>query len=106
MSFIVTGLEIPRDCPACKLAHWNCRNEFTGCNAVPNKRYALTSEPGYAQTDCRPDWCPLRPISEEHGRLIDADELKVMVPSIEDEYKYVHKLIDQAPTVFEREWQE
>lgn len=23
----------------------------------------------------RPDWCPLRPLPEKHGRLIDADEL-------------------------------
>jgi len=33
------------------------------------------------------------------GRLIDADALKEKVPSVEDEYQYVHKLIDEAPTV-------
>ena len=32
-------------------------------------------------------------------RLIDADELKVQIPTIEDEYKYVHQIIDNAPTV-------
>ena len=24
----------------------------------------------------RPDWCPLRPLPEKHGRLIDADVLE------------------------------
>ena len=32
-------------------------------------------------------------------RLIDADALKAIMPTIEDEYKYAHKLIDDAPTV-------
>jgi len=33
-------------------------------------------------------------------RLIDADALKQMLPApIEDEYKYVHKIIDNAPTI-------
>ena len=32
-------------------------------------------------------------------RLIDADVLKAEMPTVEDEYKYAHKLIDDAPTV-------
>lgn len=33
-------------------------------------------------------------------RLIDANALKQMLPApIEDEYKYVHKIIDNAPTI-------
>lgn len=37
-------------------------------------------------------------------RLIDADDLKARIPTIEDEYKYVHKLIDNAPTVEMPNW--
>ena len=32
-------------------------------------------------------------------RLIDADALKAEMPTVEDEYKYAHKLIDDAQTV-------
>lgn len=46
-------------------------------------------------------WCPLRPLPKGHGRLIDADELKILIPTIETEYKYVHSLIDEAPTIIE-----
>ena len=36
-------------------------------------------------------------------RLIDANALLDQIPTIEDEYKYVRKLIDDAPTV-EQKW--
>lgn len=32
-------------------------------------------------------------------RLIDADELKVNMPTVEDEYRNAHKLIDEAETI-------
>lgn len=32
-------------------------------------------------------------------RLIDANALLAQIPTIEDEYKYVRKLIDDAPAV-------
>lgn len=35
-------------------------------------------------------------------RLIDADELLEEIPTIEDEYKHVRELINQAPTIEER----
>ena len=41
------------------------------------------------------------PLLKGHGRLIDADELKILIPAIETEYKYVHRLIDEAPTIIE-----
>lgn len=43
------------------------------------------------------------PLPEGHGRLIDADELKILIPAIETEYKYVHRLIDEAPTIIDAE---
>lgn len=38
-----------------------------------------------------------------HGRLIDADEYKKWLPSIENEYKYARKLLDSMPTIIEAE---
>ena len=41
-------------------------------------------------------------LPEEHGDLIDRDELKLQLPTpIEDEYKIVHRIVDNAPTVIE-----
>jgi hypothetical protein len=38
-----------------------------------------------------------------HGRLIDADALKVRMPTIGDEYLYAREMIDEAPTIIEAE---
>ncbi len=43
------------------------------------------------------------PLPENHGRLIDADELEWMVPNIEDEYEHCHRIIRDAPTIIEAE---
>lgn len=42
-------------------------------------------------------------VSTPHGRLIDADELKCGIPTIEDEYKHCHRILDSAPTIIEAE---
>lgn len=41
-----------------------------------------------------------------HGRLIDADALKVMMPTIGDEYLYAREMIEEAPTIIEEEAEE
>lgn len=38
-----------------------------------------------------------------HGRLIDADALKIMMPTIGDEYLYAREMIEEAPTIIEAE---
>lgn len=42
----------------------------------------------------------------QHGRLIDADALKVMMPTIGDEYLYAREMIEEAPTIIEEEDEE
>lgn len=69
MSVIVKGMEMPRDCPACSLSYWANHSTFLGCRAVPGKRYAMQEEQ-YRESDTPPDWCPIRPLPEKHGRLI------------------------------------
>lgn len=68
----VKDMKMPKDCPMCPMAHWNAFNMISGCEAVPGKKYAIR-DPEYANSDTRPDWCPLVNIPP-HGDLIDRDE--------------------------------
>lgn len=107
MSILIKGMEMPRDCPMCPLSHWNRLDEFTGCEVVNGKRFAVTTDEGYAQSDTRPIWCPLVEIPP-HGRLIDADETKRVLGDYFEKVKvsrrYAESLVDNAiPTVIESE---
>ena len=73
MSVLIKDMELPKDCPYCKMAYYNASDEFTGCAVVPNKRYAMHNDAVYAKSTQRPDWCPFIEIPKPHGRLIDAD---------------------------------
>lgn len=75
MGVYVKGMDMPKDCPMCPMAHYNKLDEFTGCEIVPGKKYEMM-RPEYANSDCRPDWCPLVEVPTPHGRLIDADALE------------------------------
>ena len=96
MSVLIKGMELPKDCPYCKMAYYNASDEFTGCAVVPDKRYAMHNDAVYAKSTQRPDWCPLVEIPA-HGRLIDADALK-------EEYLMENLyMVDDAPTIIEAE---
>lgn len=73
---LIRGMEMPRDCPMCKLAHFNKLDEFTGCDAVPGKRYVPHSDGQFWNSSKRPSWCPLLPLPAGHGRLGDLDKLE------------------------------
>ena len=93
MSILIKGMEMPKDCPYCPLAHWNFKNEFTGCEIV--KKYFSTEE---MYADGKPDFCPLVEIPP-HGRLIDADALEAQC---DDPYWCVWLTdIKDAPTIIE-----
>ena len=64
MSVLIKDMEMPEDCPYCKMAYYNSSDEFTGCAAVPGKRYAMHNDAVYAKSTQRPDWCPLIEIPE------------------------------------------
>ena len=66
MSVIVKGMEMPNACCYCPCS------DSAGC-AVTGR--VMTTE-GMAGQLGDIDDCPLRPLSEKHGRLIDADSLK------------------------------
>ena len=63
MSVIVKGMEMPDTCEECQLmADGWC--------------YGMKNQPGTIYFHARPDWCPLHPLPEKHGRLIDDSQLR------------------------------
>lgn len=63
----VKNMQMPKGCPYCPMAHWTSgTDEFTGCDVVPGKRYAVTNDKTYAESPAasRPDWCPLEEVPE------------------------------------------
>lgn len=82
MSVLIRGAEMPQDCPMCPMAHFDAAGLFRGCEIVPGKKHAM-QDPLYAQSNCRPGWCPLIEIPA-HGRLIDADALNYTMLYKED----------------------
>jgi len=117
MSVLIKDMELPKDCPYCKMAHYNASDEFTGCAVIPGKRYAMHNDAVYAKSTQRPDWCPLTEISEPHGDLIDRDALNIGEYEREDDdtgtleislgglLEVYHK-VKEAPAIIAREYGE
>ncbi len=75
MSFIVTGFDIPKNC-------WGCPFPCMGEKTDPKGG--------------RPGHCPLRPLPEKHGDLIDRDA----VPRFGNRKGLVHSLdLDAMPVI-------
>ena len=90
MSVIVRGMEMPDRCFVCPMY----RN---GNKVVNTCCYCAVSSVEVDQFKTwRPSDCPLLPLPEKHGRLIDADE-KIKVQIYDDQYedyKMVEMTID------------
>lgn len=74
MSVIVKGMEMPDTCEECRISievgsDMHCPL-FAG--DIP-RDFGRKADCGF---ECRPDWCPLHPLPEKHGRLIDGDALR------------------------------
>lgn len=83
MSVLIRGMELPKGCHFCPMAHWTSgTDEFSGCEVVPGKKHTMFEDEAYANspTASRPDWCPLHAL-HPHGRLIDADALLDIIKS-------------------------
>ena len=88
-------MEMPTSCDDCRL------NNGISCYAVPE----YTEDGVVGRTDDRPDWCPLVHV-QPHGRLIDADALKVSLAFAEKTAEWavpalraVLMVIDEMPTI-------
>lgn len=104
MSVIVKGMEMPNACCYCPCS------DSAGC-AVTGR--AMTTEEMAGQLGDI-DNCPLRPLPEKHGRLIDADDMeRFMSDTVQGDirqYPYsdtlwdmAFKWIDSRPTIVEAE---
>lgn len=86
MSVVVMGVEMPKDCDSCWLPERIC-NLWLATDL--NKRHS---------------GCPIRPLPEKHGRLIDGDEVKTAFPCGESvRTECVRATIDNMPTIVEAE---
>lgn len=102
MSVVVLGMEMPENCHVCGLC-------FGGlCFAIPPEVDVMCPD------EDRPDWCPLRPLPEKHGRLIDVDAMeRLMSDTVQGDirgYPYsdtlwdmAFKWLDHQPTIVEAE---
>lgn len=68
MSVIVKGMEMPTSCASCRMAVCFADTGKAKCYATLSY---IDPERGKRSYDC-----PLRPLPEKHGRLIDADILE------------------------------
>lgn len=90
---LIRGMEMPTnvfDCPLNSFGICNLAQDETHCNCIE---------------DSRPEWCPLLPLPEKHGRLIDADALNDVLIKLADN-KYSPKVFaswltyeENAPTI-------
>lgn len=110
MSVVVLGMEMPECCQDCEghlVGEWNEYDEM--CDTCIFVLSEHPWEPEHKEIDgidtskSIPDWCPLRPLPEKHGRLIDADEL-------EDVFYRFHSqsvgYVQDAETIVEAEGKE
>ena len=112
MSVVVIGMEMPKKCEDCEIE--TCDENYYGDEF--NHRCSLLYK-GYTsrcRNAGRPNWCPLRPLPEKHGRLIDVDAMeRVMSDTVQGDirgYPYSDTLWDMAfewldhqPTIVEAE---
>lgn len=106
---LIRGMEMPKDCPHCEFAAIGyaspmssdctlyCRavDKFKDCatEILKDKPYEVISH-----YNDRPDWCPLVPLPEGHGRLGDLDALMKNIGDVS--YKgAVRRVLMSAPTI-------
>ena len=60
---LIRGMEMPKTCGVCPLFS----DDFND--------YCMAARSIFLSSSIKPDWCPLVPLPEGHGRLIDETEL-------------------------------
>lgn len=121
MSIIVLGMEMPECCQDCEghlVGEWNEYDEM--CDTCIFVLSEHPWEPKHKEIDgidtskSIPDWCPIRPLPNVHGDLIDRDATRGSIKpwSPEDERnactfdtvkKLLKTMLDHAPTIVEAE---
>lgn len=111
MSVVIKGMKYPESCAECAL--WMYDDQGAMC---PFKEHKYISDGDWqppSDTE-KGEWCPLAPMPEKHGRLIDADDMeRFMSDTVQGDirqYPYsdtlwdmAFKWIDSRPTIVEAE---
>lgn len=115
MSVIVLGMEMPKNCKQCLfsryiLGEYFCRTTTT-LDEDGEEMWESVGRFGFMR---RLDCCPLRPLPEKHGRLIDADAMERVMsetvqgdirgyPYSDTQWEMAFRWIDHQPTIAESE---
>ena len=94
MSVIVKGMEMPKSCASCRMAVCFADTGRAKCYATLSY---IDPERGKRSYDC-----PLCPLPEKHGRLIDADRFDDSL-GIEDSDIDMHFRLMECETIVEAE---
>lgn len=73
MGVYIPSMKMPDTCEECQVSCEVGSDLYCQVTDEGNKWGWKKSENGF---EARPDWCPLRPLPEKHGRLGDLDEIK------------------------------
>lgn len=85
---LIRGMEIPQWCSAC------------ACNSMHYCQVLKRDVSEFLMTNKFPENCPLVPLPEKHGRLIDADALikRIDEACIDDSW-WIESRIDEMQTI-------
>lgn len=99
MSLVILGMEMPK---ACIQGDWygNCPTDRLWCAQRFAPKGMTMGQITDEQQDKLPDWCPLRPLPEKHGDLIDRDVMLFCVLELGLEGEIA---IETAPAIVEAE---
>lgn len=110
MGVYIPSMEMPT---VCIHGDWfgNCPMDRTWCAQRFAPKGMTMGQIAKEQQDKLPDWCPLRPLPEKHGRLIDLDALLDRINGEErpemydgmDEVFWIQKCLEEATTIVEAE---
>lgn len=103
---VIVGMEMPK---VCIQGDWlgNCPMDRTLCAQRFAPKGMAWGQISEEQQDKLPDWCPLRPLPEKHGRLGDIDAIMEEIKNSRifkgDSLIALMDIVDGATTIVEAE---
>jgi hypothetical protein len=102
MSVVVLNMEMPR---ACIDGHYygNCPMDRVWCAQRFAPEGRSQADIFRDRKDKVPDWCPIRPLPDGHGDLIDRDEFMIRFRSFLWAGDFVIEALKKEPAIIEAE---
>lgn len=109
MSVVIKGMKMPKSCLDCDLTTSICGSLY--CIVGKQSDWQLIDLEEIIYSESRHPKCPLVPLPEKHGRLIDVDALNQKIIEVVNSGKSDEKftardviqLIENAPVIIEAE---